>query len=237
MFLEPGPKNEFWETYYNLLPPGAISREIREDPVIQAILNPESREFLTDEGHAVATERILSWLKEHPEIATIGNPEEWAQVREIVGQYMELREEERDDEARALWDENRELLDRYYPPTERATTPSRAQAGRGGGGRGRARAAPSPQIRSWQDFDTRLRETAGGAYEAVLEGLRSWWTAKGPFSEEVLAILRQLYELLAYGDVTFEEWLEILHQLYRKRTGTSGYRPRRGPVTWRWPRY
>lgn len=115
---------KFWETYYTELPPGRISEEIRNDTLVQLVLGEREAVTITDEQHAEATKRIQDWLKEHPDVAGLGDTEEWAQVRLIIKEWARLRyEEENVDAARQLWNSYKPLLDKYYPPERTSARP------------------------------------------------------------------------------------------------------------------
>jgi hypothetical protein len=226
-FYNPGPTSQFWDYYYGNIPPGRIAEEIRNDPLIQAIVSRETRDYLTDEGFGEAVRRMQAWAQAHPEIVSIGNPEEWATVREIVGQWSDLRDQGRDQEAKALWKEYGDLLNKYYP-SGRGSLWGMVRGRRGGGGRWASR-APSGAWETRQYFDQIIPPLLQGA-------LADYWTRGTPLSDADMSALKTLYERGPLGASTFEEWLNILRGLWQswmgaqlftpKLPGTYIYRPR-----------
>ena len=226
-FYNPGPTSQFWDYYYGNIPPGRIAEEIRNDPLIQAIVSRETRDYLTDEGFGEAVRRMQAWAQAHPEIISVGNPEEWATVREIVGQWSDLRDQGRNQEAKALWKQYRDLLNKYYP-SGRGSLWGMVKGRRGGGGRWASR-APSGAWETRQYFDQIIPPLLQGA-------LADYWTRGTPLSDIDMAALRSLYERGPMGAATFEAWLNILRGLWQsqmsaqlfplKLPGHYIYRPR-----------
>jgi hypothetical protein len=226
-FYSPGSTSQFWDYYYGNIPPGRIAEEIRNDPLIQAIVSRETRDYLTDEGFGEAVRRMQAWAAAHPEIVSIGNPEEWATVREIVGQWSDLRDQGRDKEAKALWKEYGDLLNKYYP-SGRGSLWGMVRGRRGGGGRWASR-APSGAWETRQYFDQIVPPLLQGS-------LANYWVYGTPFSDADMAALTTLYERSPMGAPTFEAWLNILRGLWQswmgaqlftpKLPGTYIYRPR-----------
>lgn len=254
--------SQFWNWWWTRIPPGWRSGEIKADPIVAFVLDKGMRDIehggepmVGDPMYLEALKRIRQWWMANRE--NLGDPTEYEQARAEQKEYQELfftpeyqayldmSREEREKyrkqnpwiyehwDAMRAWREEHPMYSKYYVREEYG--PGRGRFGGGGGGfRGRA---PSPRIRSWEDFDRQLKRVARRRYELVMEELRSYWTARAPFSDEVKGILMQLYRLLAYGGVSFKEWLAIIHEYYRRRTTGGGYRARRPPVTWRIPRY
>jgi len=261
-----GPESggsQFWGRWWGKIPPGWRSSEIKDDAVVAFVLDKGMRQ-LEQRGEPIvgeamyleALKRSRQWWMANRE--DLGDPAEYEQARAEQKEYQELfftpeyeayldmSREERAAYRKAnpwiydhwetmrVWREEHPIYSKYYVREEYG--PSRARFGGGGGGfRGRA---PSPRIRSWEDFDRQLRKVAGRhRYELVMEALRSYWTARTPFTGVAKEILMELYRLLAYGGISFKEWLAIIHEYYRRRTaGQTSGRPR-PPVTWRIPRY
>jgi len=254
-------KSKFWGWWWGRIAPGWRSAEIKDDPIVAFVLDKGMRDIehggepVVGEGmYLEAMKRIRQWWMANRE--NMGDPAEYEQARaeQKVYQelfftpeyeaYLDMSKQERAKyrrqnpwiydhwETMRAWRLEHPIYSKYYVREEYG--PGRARFGGGGGGFGRA---PSPRIRSWEDFDRQLRRIAGRRYNLVMEALRSYWTARTPFTGQAKEILMQLYRLLAYGGISFKEWLAIIHEYYRRRTaGQTSGRPR-PPVTWRIPRY
>lgn len=121
------PASQFFDYYYGNIPPGGISKEIRDDPIIQWALSRDTREFMNDEGFTEAANRLQQWAAQNPD-KIVGNPEEWQTVRDTtnwIWQTIDATPGARDERGEvtregwqiywALREEFGWLLDKYYP--------------------------------------------------------------------------------------------------------------------------
>jgi len=219
-FYSPGASSQFWDFYYGSIPPGKIASEIRNDPIVSAIVNRQTRKYLNDAGFAEGLRRMQAWAAAHPEIVSIGNSQEWVRVREIVAQWSDLRDAGREDEARALWNQYGDLLGKYYGGGARRRFPPAGVRPRrfgGGGGRWVARAPTGGEI---QTFFNRVIPPL------LQESLANYWTTGAELSAADLAALRTLYERSPMGAATFEQWLNLLRQMWQSSMSAYVYRPR-----------
>ena len=199
-----GAKSVFWRDYYGQIPPGTLSEELRADPLVGAVLAKGVRGYLSDQAYTDASLKLKAWVESNPDVP--GDPQEWELVRNIVAQYMELRKTDV-EAARAYWQENQELLSKYYFP---AGGGGRGGYGAGGGGgRGGGGAPRASQTEVWAAVSAALGPLALGRLALYL------------FQNKALdgateSKLRKIYQ--KYGTWTkWKTWLnEYLKMLFRR---------------------
>jgi len=112
-------ESDFWDTYYQKLPPGPLAEEIRNHPVVQAVLNPEAREHVKPSMYEKANQAILDWLEKHSGVANIGDPREFQFARDVAKYCSQFPEGSR--ERRDCWrwyrvhPEFGPIIKKYYP--------------------------------------------------------------------------------------------------------------------------
>jgi hypothetical protein len=206
------PQSLFWDFYYNHVPPGAVSKQLRENPLVALILDEPIRvATATSRDYERALTLMESWSELNSEMLYDYPVEEWEQVRQEMSEYFSIPTE--DKAAQKEYRKNHALLVKYLTSPKSSDTETSAGAGTskkssggGGGGGGQGRSSGSAELRAvWASFKGR----AGASFSSAYLFLYRLWT--GTASAEELAYLHQLHNQLG-GGISFEEWTDKLRQ-------------------------
>ena len=211
-------KGQFWDLYYAQVPPGPFSKDLKDNPLVAMILNPDTRTVVVAEAaYARAVGVVQAWVTANQEKMTAAglSPEEYDQVRALIGAYYEIPAENK--EARKQFLVDNPLLKKYFD----AGADSTGSGGYGGGGGsgwgattwGGSTAANSRQ--AWVIFRSRV----GASLSTVLRMLLYYWS-NGSLPGKSDAYLRKLHAELG-GGLSFEDWLSALRVGWMA-SGTAG---------------
>jgi len=73
---KPTAKSTWWDLWWSDIPPGSVTKELRDIPIVDMVLEKGVREHLKDSAYRDAEKEAQRWLAEHPEVANLGTPEE-----------------------------------------------------------------------------------------------------------------------------------------------------------------
>lgn len=204
-FAPKGPANDFWNTYYQKLPPGSVSEEIRNHPVVQSVLNPEVRAGLKPEMYAKANRLILDWLKQNPAVANMGTPQEYQLARDVAKYCSLFPEGSRERKDCWRW---------YRAHPEFGPIIEKFYGARKSGGRAPGKASRAPSgYGNWEEF----KVIAG---PEIAEDLIASWRGGEPLPQYAERYLRSLHKRHGGGRV-FKAWLVELRKLWGRGKGQA----------------
>jgi len=223
-------KSYFWNFYYRSVPPGWVGKELRENPLVQLLLDKGIRNTVasnTDYDRAVNL--MESWLILNSETLRDldYNPAEYEEVRRLMNEFFDLPT----NEAKTAFKEANPLLAKYLDKpsvaAKKITTTRGYSSGYGYGG-GRARAKPPAQV-DYRPIWSAFRTRTGQSFITVLRMLTSYWRT-GNMTEQVKTYLSSLHAEIG-GELSFESWLGVLRtawlaQSTRRTTGGVRVPPR-----------
>lgn len=200
------PSSIFWDNYYSDIPPGWVSKELRDHPIMKMVLDKNIRNTVGDtRDYNRAIELMENWLMlNSQELFSMGfDPEEYDEVRELSKQYWAIPKEKKDERKAFL--KNSPLLQKYLFEPKKAV--SRATSG-SGGARARSTTASRANLTNvWSN----ARTASGGKFNYTVRTLSEWKRAGGKLSPAKLNYLRSIYEKTG-SDLDFEAWLELFWQ-------------------------
>jgi len=200
------PKALFWRYYYENIPPGWRTQELRDDDLVRAILSKGVRAYLPDEAYEKALEATKYWVDTHPD-AIVGDKKEWAQVKQEIQEYMPLPS---GSEARREYWHSHPLLEKYYAKPSQGTTRTSRRGGGGGGGRGSL-------YPTWQQFV----DTTGELLPVLMGEIIGYLgMAHQPLSKDTKAYLLALWGKMG-GGKSFDDWLKFILELWRRYGGVT----------------
>ena len=216
------PKSMFWHMYYQSTPPGPMSQELRNNPIIKLIVSKPIRNAVaTNQDYDNATNLILAWLSlnEQALFEADFDEEDYAKVRALYTQYNAIGYQ--NTEARAAFLKANPLLAKYLASGEDSEGSYYSKYNNkkyysSGGGVDRGGRVDYNMV--WSTFASR----AGGALGSMLAALGEYWAGRAKLPPAVEEYLRKLYAELAPG-MSFEDWLVALSFGYGKgRFKSSG---------------
>jgi len=216
------PKSMFWHMYYQSIPPGPMSQELRNNPIIKLIVSKPIRNAVaTNQDYDNATNLILAWLSlnEQALFEADFDEEDYAKVRALYTQYNAIGYQ--NTEARAAFLKANPLLAKYLASGEDSEGSYYSKYNNkkyysSGGGVDRGGRVDYNMV--WSTFASR----AGGALGSMLAALGDYWAGRAKLPPAVEEYLRKLYAELAPG-MSFEDWLVALSFGYGKgRFKSSG---------------
>lgn len=182
------PKSLFWKLYYDSIPPGVYGRDIRDEPVISAILEKGVRGYLSEGAYTEAIELMNTWLDTAD---TPGTPEEWKQAKAEYTQYMTIPDDEAHKEDRKRFMVTHPIMAFYY-----GTTKVRE-------------AVAESQDSLWAS----VTSLAGDAIFDLTDELVGFWAGVEPLSAEATRYISFLHKQVA-PKVEFKDFLDILRDEY-----------------------
>jgi len=212
-------KSYFWNFYYRSVPPGWVGKELRENPLVQLLLDKGIRNTVaSNSDYDRAVNLMESWLILNSETLRDleYDPAEYEEVRRLMNVFFDLPT----NEAKTAFKKANPLLVKYLDkPSVAAKTKTRGySSGYGyGGGRVRARAPARVDYRPiWDAFRTRT----GQSFITVLRMLTSYWRT-GSMTDQVKTYLSSLHAEIG-GELSFESWLDALRTAWlEQRNGQS----------------
>ena len=85
-------QDAFWQFYNEELPPGKLAAEARAIPLVQTLLDAETRGMATAEQYLAAQEKLALFKAREFDPEVWGTPSEWAQARAENERFTDLRE-------------------------------------------------------------------------------------------------------------------------------------------------
>jgi len=221
-FGNSSPKSYFWDFYYNNIPPGPFSKDLKNNVLVEMILDKEPRyTAATNSDYDRAIGIMEEWLDTNSDrMVQLGlDPFEWDRVRELSDAYYGIPEEEK--KLRKAFLEANPLLKKYFEAgkakseatEDKASGNTRTGRGGGGGGGGGSQRVDSRDL--WSSLRTRV----GQSLASVLRVLLYYWENQ-ELPEQSEAYLRKLHAELGAG-LSFEDWLTAL-QAGWSSLGTRG---------------
>lgn len=227
-------KGYFWAYYYDNVPPGWVSKELKDHPAVKIVLDRDVRYSVAeDSDYDRAITVMEDWLRENADtLRDYGmDPSEYERVRQLINTYYDIPKENK-AERRAFRDANPLLTKYLYKPDSSYGGRRSGGGGRRGGGGGGSRIDYDT---IWTAFQARV----GVSQNTVLRMLSAYWTTGTFTGEQAEAYLRQLHNEIG-GELGFEVWLEALRRAWEYRRGSKtggGQRASSTPRSAPTPRY
>lgn len=217
----------FWNMYYDKIPPGFFSKELRDNPIMQLLLEGDVASMVaTNEDYENAVELMESWLALNSDaMFSLGLDEaEFAEVRRLSSLYYDIE----DKAARKAFLKENPTLAKYLEEVKKSSSGSGdsewvdygyTKRGFDGGGGLNYNDA-------WYAFSSR----AGNAVGSVLPALGDYWSNGTPLPAAVEEYLKDLWTELSPG-MSFTDWLRALSIGYGMFRKAKGVTPPEAPPT------
>jgi hypothetical protein len=255
------PSSIFWDTYYEMVPPGGFSKSLRNHPAMQMILDKPVRYAMgTSKDYLRALKVMETWVDTYAEqMEELGfGPKDFQRVRDLTKQYFSIPQEMR-DARKAFLDEN-PILKRYWDaeaaPVDKTIEYPDDEESDG------TTEKPATQVDKKREYRRRGRYSpysgggrsgggGGGSSGVSVSDAKAIWNdftrELGGSQGVVVRFLRQYWKgealtkaqkryleklyAKAETEMEFEEWLEVLKKGYVAANRRQWQNP-----TWRLPR-
>jgi len=213
-------KSYFWNLYYSQIPPGPISKPLRDHPLIAFILDSDIRQSAaTNSDYDRASRQLEEWLKENANrIARAGlDPQEYEAVRAQIKEYFAIPPENR--ALRRQYLNNHPLLRKYFEAADVADGKEpRATTSRGGGKKRKSKGSEAKVKAETKDVPSRVKDAATAFWRFYYEQVPPGSFARTlRDSEAVRKVMETDAELLTEEDYQLalqemEAWLESVRE-------------------------